>query len=575
MLASSLHFWASTFVAREFFKDLRRDGGRFSVWLGRSTFFSGAGHLYAKSQDLRGPDGAGWLIARGPKELSRLKKLVLPAYLACCCALLPFFSWVNAEEPLMEARIDSPRRIVLVLDGVPFETIKELRAEGHFKSFRPPARMVSTFPSLTNPSMIEIMGASDSQGYEDHYFDREQNRLVGGFQDRVRGGKFIHGTFREKFDYHAPALRGSFAYIGQPLGAILIAQADISGFTKAFRKSKEPVFVGYVGATDSLAHLGGEGPLKLLLKSLDRTIEDLRKESGGTLEVELVSDHGNNFTTHRHVGLGSALEKAGFKMEKSLKSTISVVLPRYGLVGAGVLFTNPENRQRVAEVCAVTKGVDFAVYHAPGDEGRIITLVGKQGRARIYREGERYRYEATEGDPLALEPVITAMAENGTLDTDGFASVEDWWLATRDHKYADPLRRLFDSFSAHVVYRGDVIVSFENGYLVGSPFFGAFALMFATHGNLLQGETDGFAMSTRQDIGPAVRGSDVHKLFGLEHLGTAASYISSEGHCQAGRVLAMRLTGNRVGGRGSGIGGRRFEICHLSFSEGRLLINNK
>ncbi len=269
----------------------------------------------------------------------------------------------------------TPRRIVLVLDGVPYKTVKELHAQGHFKSFRAPARMVSTFPSLTNPSMIEIMGANDSQGYEDHYFDREQNRLIGGFQDRVRGGKFIHGTFRERFGYHAPALRGSFAYIGQPLGAILIAQADVAGFSKAFRKSKDPVFVGYVGATDSLAHLGGEGPLKLLLKSLDRTIEVLRKESGGTLEVEMVSDHGNNFTTHRHVGLGSALEKAGFKVEKSLKSSKSVVLPRYGLVGAAVLFTNPENRQQVAEVSAVTKGVDFAVYQAPGEEGKVITLV--------------------------------------------------------------------------------------------------------------------------------------------------------------------------------------------------------
>jgi hypothetical protein len=471
-----------------------------------------------------------------------LKRLVLPGYLAICCALLPIFSWVNAEEPLM-GTTTTPRRIVLVLDGVPYQTIKDLHAQGNFKSFRAPARMVSTFPTLTNPSMIEIMGANDSQGYEDHYFDREQNRLIGGFQDRVRGGKFIHGTFRERFDYHAPALRGSFAYIGQPLGAILIAQADIAGFSKAFRKSKEPVFVGYVGATDSLAHLGGEGPLKLLLKSLDRTIEDLRKESSGTLEVDMVSDHGNNFTTHRHVGLGSALEKAGFNVEKNLKSSKSVVLPRYGLVGAAVLFTNPENRQQVAEISAVTKGVDFAVYQPPGEEGKVIALVSKRGRANIYRNGERYRYDAIDGDPLALEPVIAAMTEQGSLDPDGFASIEEWWLATRDHKYADPLRRLFDGFNAHVVYRGDVIVSFDNGYLVGSPFFGAFALMFATHGNLLQGETDGFAMSTRQDLGPAVRGSDVHKLFGLESLGTAASYISSEGHCQAGRVMAMRLAG--------------------------------
>lgn len=449
---------------------------------------------------------------------------------------LPMQSWVSADEL---PRIDEPRRLVLVLDGVPFETIQELRAEGYFKSFKEPARMVSTFPSLTNPSMIEILGAHNSPGYEDHYYDREANRLVGGVQDRFRGGKFIHGTFREKFDYHAPALRGSLAYIGQPLGAILVAQADVAAFRRAFKNSKSRFFVGYVGATDSLAHLGGEGPLKSLLRSLDRSIEEMRRDSGGSLEVEMVSDHGNNYMFHHTVKLGSALEKAGFEIVKSITNEKSVVLPRYGLVGAGVIFTRPENRDRVAEACITAKGVDFAVYPVAGEENRTINLVSKRGNARIIRNENSYRYEAIEGDPLELEPIIREM----TLGEDGFASSEAWWNATQTHKYADPLRRIFDGFTAHVVSRGDVIVSFENGYLIGSPFFGSLSLMFATHGNLLQGETDGFAMSTRQELGQAVRGSDVHKLFALSEFGAAEAslYISREGHCEGGRLLALSL----------------------------------
>src|SRR4030095_10344660 len=128
-----------------------------------------------------------------------------------------------------------------------------------------------------------------------------------------------------------------------------------------------------------------------------------------------------------------------------------------------------------------------------------------------------------------------------TLDEDGFASNEAWGNATKTHKYADPLRRIFDGFNAHVVSRGDVTGSFENGYLRGRAFFGSLSIMFATHGNLLQGETDGFAMSTRQELGPAVRGSDVPSRVELSEFGAAEAslYISREGHCDGGRLLAL------------------------------------
>jgi hypothetical protein len=143
-----------------------------------------------------------------------------------------------------------------------------------------------------------------------------------------------------------------------------------------------------------------------------------------------------------------------------------------------------------------------------------------------------------------LNQIIAAMKAGGTADAEGFASGEEWWTATRDHRYADPLRRLFDGFSAHVRSRGDVLVSFEDGYLIGSPFFSVFARMWATHGNMLRGETDGFAMSTRQELGPAVRGSDLRRLFGFDHMPRAGHYFSEYGHCQAGPSLAKVLNGD-------------------------------
>ncbi len=472
--------------------------------------------------------------------LSAVHRFWALGYVISVCFALPAYTSLSVEEVTTPA---IPRRLVIVLDGVPYETMIELRAEGHFRRFREPARMISTFPSLTNPAMIEILNGEASPGYEDHYFDRTDNRLVGGIQDRFRGGKFINGTFRETFDYHANAAKGSFAYVSAPLGTIAVAQLDLVGFGSAFRKSKSPIFVGYIGATDSLAHLGGRWPLKSLLRSLDRSLEEMIEEAerrGGRLEVEIFSDHGNRYGDYREVKLNPAIEKAGFKIEKSLKSEQSVVLPRYGLVGSSELYTAPQNRSRLAEVCAQIEGVDFAVYPSTDNS---IELISRRGRARLLRDGDKFGYQALDGDPLALAPIIDTMKRRGVTDDRGFAAREDWWIATRDHDYADPVRRVFDGFNSFVKNRADLIVSYQDGYLLGSPLMSFFARMRATHGNLLRGETEGFAISTRQDLGGSIRGYELNRLFSLDQRSKAEGYVSGEGHCQLGPELARRIVG--------------------------------
>jgi hypothetical protein len=465
-------------------------------------------------------------------SLKKWRRSLLPGYLIVCCSILPLQSWLDGAA---YSHSSAPRRLVIVLDGVPYQTVAELRAEGRFRRFKNPARMISMFPSLTNVAMIEILQAGDSPGYEDHYYDRERNRILGTIQDRLQGGKFIRGTFRETFDYHAPAFKGAMAYVAAPAGTIAVAHLDLSAFRKAFRESDAPLFVAYIGETDSLTHLGGKKMLKSLLRSLDRTVEELISESGGRLEVEMFSDHGNNYADYTSVELNDAINGAGFKTEKSLISPNSVVLPKYGLVGASTLFTSPENRARLAEVCAKTKGVDFAVYQSGGD---VIELVSARGRARVTRDGDRFRYEDAGGDPLGLVPSIAELKSRARVDASGFASREDWWRATMRHRYADPLRRLFDGFSKYVKNRADVIVSYEDGYMLGSPFLSLFAQMVATHGNLLRGETEGFAMSTRQELGEAVRGYELNRLFALDKRRKAGTYFSGEGHCQIGPAMA-------------------------------------
>jgi hypothetical protein len=450
---------------------------------------------------------------------------------------LPIHLWLSANPTHHSAS----RRLVIILDGVPYETIAELKAEGRFRHFHAPTRLISTFPSLTNPAMIDILHAEDAPGYEDHYYDRDRNRLLGTIQDRLRGERFIAGTFRETFDYHAPAIEGALGYVAAPIGTVAMAQLDLCGLRKAFRRSDAPLFVGYIGETDTLTHLGGREQLKLLLRTIDRTVDELIAEAeagGGKLEVEMFSDHGNRDGHYRNVKLNDALRQAGFVAEKSINNERSVVLPKHGLVGSSMLFTQAANRARVAEVCAMTEGADFAAYLSGDDT---IELISRRGRARIVRDGDRDKYEMLNGDPLRLASIIEGMKTRGAVDANGFASAEDWWQATRDHAYADPLRRLFDGFGKHVKNHADVIVSYEDGYLLGSPLLTFFAGMRATHGNLLRGETEAFAMSTGQQLPATLRGNELNRFFALDQWSKANIYLGGEGHCQTGPSLAQLM----------------------------------
>lgn len=473
------------------------------------------------------------------------QRSILPIYIVACFSVLPLNSWFGSPP---SRQTSASRRLVIILDGVPYETIAELKAEGRFHRFKEPARLISTFPSLTNPAMVEILHHEDAPGYEDHYFDRERNRLSGTIQDRFRGEKFIAGTFRETFDYHASAFNGAVGYLAAPIGTAAMAQLDLVELRSAFRKSDAPLFVGYIGETDSLAHLGGKEHLKSYLRTVDRAVDELiadAERNGGKLEVDMFSDHGNRYDEYKHVKLNDALKQAGFVTEKSIKNERSVVLPKHGLVGSSMLFTQPENRARLAETSAMTEGVDFAVWQPAGADDNTIELVSRRGRARVLRNGEKYKYETLNGDPLRLAAVIETMKTCSVMDENDFASGEDWWQATRDHAYADPLRRLFDGFGKHIKNRADVIVSYEDGYLLGSPLLTFFAQMRATHGNLLRGETEAFAMSTRlgrQELGEALRGYELNRIFALDQrmkATKAEGFFSGGGHCQLGPQLAQ------------------------------------
>jgi hypothetical protein len=405
----------------------------------------------------------------------------------------------------------APRHVIICIDGVGFSTISKLRAKGQFKTFQAPSRMISTFPSLTNAAMTEILepaGATMTGGYEDNFFDTNANRMRGGILDRFRSDRFVRGTFRELFDYHPSALKSGLGYAAPPVSTYVESLSDLIRLRQKARNSRQPVFFAYTGATDSLAHLGGETMLRSFLEELDDTVEDIIRDSKVPVAVTIFSDHGNDFRKYRRVALKEPLRKAGFKLGKKIKDDQSVVLPQFGLVGSAVLFTREKNEERLAEVLATLKGIDFVTYERNG----IVYVANRLGQATIEKRGDEYRYLAIKGDPLEL---LSITQRNGA---GGFIKDEDWFALTRAGVRPDVVRRIFEGATEGVLNRANVIVNLEDGYYTGSSLLDTFTILQATHGNIGQEQSYGFVMSTTSELPPYIRAADLWEALGSAQL---------------------------------------------------------
>lgn len=406
----------------------------------------------------------------------------------------------------------SKRHIIICVDGVGTSTINKLRAEGYFKLFRPPSRLITTFPSLTNQAistMLRPAGAKPAHGHEDSYFDLGANKMRGGVVDRLRGDRFVRGTFRDLFDYHPSAIKSGLGYAAPPLSTYLESLSDLIRLRQKAKNNRAPVFFAYTGATDSLAHLGGERFVRPFLKNLDSSVESIIKDSRDPVVVTIFSDHGNDFRKYRRVKLKSPLRRAGFRIDSKIKDKRSVVIPQFGLIGAAVLFTHEANEQRLANITAVIDGVDFAAF----EREEIVYLVSTKGQATLEKRGAGYRYGAVKGDPLQLLPVVEALATQ-TKTSDGFFSDAAWFEATRETNRPDAVRRIYEGVTTGVSNQANVIVNFEDGYYSGSAFLDVFAVLQATHGNLGPEQSFGFVMSTEKEFPAYIRAEDLWAAIG-------------------------------------------------------------
>src|SRR4029453_7206315 len=160
-------------------------------------------------------------------------------------------------------------------------------------------------------------------------------------------------------------------------------------------------------------------------------------------------------------------------------------LPSMGEIAAGVCFVAPDGAVTAARTLARVEGIDVvAARH--GTETAVI--VRGTDEAILDWRTDRYRYEASAGDPLRYAPVWAELERTGAIDVDGFGDGDALFAATWSHDYSDALHRIRRALTDLVEFPAPVLFSMRPGYTYGPPLTHAGSRLLGgqvgTHGAL-------------------------------------------------------------------------------------------
>jgi hypothetical protein len=392
------------------------------------------------------------------------------------------------------ARDGVPERLVLALDGIPYDLFAELQGQQLFADFRPVARMVAPFPSLSDVSFSAIGGNPPPTGYQVMRFDPQSNRVVGNTLGSLssRAHSNLPSDSSEYSSWHR-----MFGY----MASSHVAVRELKQIRSDLLASRKATFLAYVETSDAVLHVEGRAGAIRFLRQLDRFLvelqQDVRARTGRELLVDIVSDHGSTQMRGRNVDISGQLRSCGLKRSKALAGPQDVAYSFAGIIGFVAVSTQPGQVATVARCLSGTDGVELVAIER-GD--RVVVLSADGGEAEILptpgaRE-ESYRYRTLQGDPLRL---LDAGAEPGTRDFPERALFK----RTLDRIYPDPLRRLWRAFHGAVQEPSPILLSLADGRDAGFRTVRALAELrgrSGTHGAMTRMASLGVLTSNWRDV---------------------------------------------------------------------------
>jgi hypothetical protein len=381
--------------------------------------------------------------------------------------------------PLSNYSNDQVPHLIILLDSIPFQPLADACAQGDFPWFDPPQKVIAPFPSLTEICYSDLLHCPPLPGVIDQYWEPRAGRHNGLFE-RAAGH---YQPWERRLDYHSDFLEQGLAYLRPRVWHAV----EVERVRQTFNRSADRVTICYVTSASGMMCRYGRQGLREILDDLRQLCLQILHERHGAVKISVLADHGHNLTPSKNLHLDALLTAAGFHPADSIKSDKDVVVEINGLVTyAGIHTRQPA---QVADALLKHDQVEFTMYM----EGDAVLLRSAHASARIdFREG-RVRYTPIAGDPLDYAPILEQL--KGKMSTDGDATDDDWFAATKDHNYPDAPRRIWDAFHTRAVHTPTLMITLKDGYCAGLESFSKMIDMQSTHGGLNQLNTATFVMT--------------------------------------------------------------------------------
>ncbi len=395
------------------------------------------------------------------------------------------------------------RWVIILLDGIPYRLFNDLYNEGHFRLFYPPARYISTFPSITDISFSTMLGIPGTSCYESAVFDRAQNKIHNGVGAYLNPGNELWST---AVDYRQNPMLDGPAY----LWPRTIGHHEFYWMFRTARGilQKEPDrrhILIYAMSTDAMDHKGPWSEARLMLLEVEQYIERLVYSQQGRIGLVILADHGNNFMARtKLIPLDQNLQKAGLRprFKDGFERAGDVVVPRFGLISLISAYTqNEADKKKVIDVMLSTPGVEHVMWN----ESNSVYVAHTGGEmAEIYRHAETtdsgtveyFAYRCLQGDPLYLQPLLEKINKHHFGD-DGLVYYEssELMFATGLHTWPCPLWRIWHGMNDFTAVAPDVVGSLDLGWFYGDPEMVRWEDLNGTHGGLRDLDTMSFFTS--------------------------------------------------------------------------------
>jgi hypothetical protein len=385
------------------------------------------------------------------------------------------------------------RHLVIILDGFGFDVVKAFYDSGHLRMFHPPSRVIAPYPTLTDPSMEDLLGLAPARAFEAEYYDRGGSAVAGGANSYLGGANM---PYNDALDYRAGTMDDALTYVYPRW----VFRKELASIKRLFDRRQSRQLLAYIVSSAGMGtRFGAEGQREVL-GQVERLVLHVLQETRGMTKVTLLADHGHSYTPATRIPLEEYLKGRGWRLSDTLRGPGDVAYIRFGLLTYASFAT--QSPERLAEDLAAFDGVEIATFAAGND----VVVLGPAGAAAVigHKHG-RHSYRPRQGDPLKLKGILAGLK----ADADGCYDANELLRATVLHEYPAPLERLWRAHFALVENPPDVIVSLADRYFSGSKTFAGFTDVASTHGGLNRGNSTTFILSSIAPLPPLLRGREV------------------------------------------------------------------